>query len=73
MSLLSERYGIEDGNVAKIMEAIDNDDSFWEEQALKENMTVDQLKRMRKTEAQNRQLVESAQRAQQIRQRDDMG
>ena len=72
MSLLSERYGIEDGNVAKIMEAIDNDDSFWEEQALKENMTVDQLKRMRKTEAQNRQLVESAQRAQQIRQRDDI-
>ena len=56
ISLLSERYGIEDGNVAKIMEAIDNDDSFWEEQALKENMTVDQLKRMRKTEAQNRQL-----------------
>ncbi len=35
-------------------------------------MTVDQLKRMRKTEAQNRQLVESAQRAQQIRQRDDI-
>lgn len=72
MSLLSERYGIEDGNVAKIMEAIDNDESFWEEQALKENMTVEQLKRMRKTEAQNRQLVESAQRAQQIRQRDDI-
>ncbi len=72
MALLSERYGIADGNVAKIMEAIDNDNTFWEEQALKENMTVDQLKRMRKTEAQNRQLVESAQRAQQIRQRDDI-
>lgn len=72
VGILSERYGIENANVAKIMEAIDQDNSFWEEQAVKANMTVDQLKRMRKIEAQNRQLLESAQRAQQVRQREDV-
>lgn len=72
ISLLSERYGIEDGNIEKIMGAIDQDNSFWEEQAMKENMTIDQVKHMRKLEAEHKQLLESAQRAQQIRQRDDI-
>lgn len=71
MDLLSERYGIENADIAKIMEAIDQDNSFWEEQALKENMTVEQVKRMRKMEAENHRMKEAAQRAQQIRQRDD--
>lgn len=71
MALLGSRYGIEDADVSKIMQAIESDNSFWEEEALKENMTVDQLKRMRKIEAENRRLVEAGKRAQQIRQRDD--
>lgn len=71
MSLLSTRYGIEDADVSKVMQAIENDNSFWEEQALKENMSVDQLKYLRKIEAQNRQLLDAGQRAQQIRQRDE--
>ena len=71
MSTLAARYGIVDATIPKIMEAIDKDDSFWEEQAMKENMTVDQLKHLRKIESQNRDLLASVDRAQQIRQRED--
>ncbi len=71
MSLLGMRYGIENADVEKVMQAIEADNSFWEEQAMKENMTVDQVKHMRKLEAENRQILEAGQRAQQIRQRDE--
>lgn len=71
MSVLGMRYGLQEPTVPNIMEAIDQDNSFWEEQALKENMTVDQLKHMRKLEADNQQLIDTVNRAQQIRQRED--
>jgi hypothetical protein len=71
MSMLGLRYGLQEPTVPNVMEAIDQDNSFWEEQALKENMTVDQLKHMRKLEADNQQLIDTVNRAQQIRQRDD--
>ena len=69
MSVLGMRYGLQEPTVPNVMEAIDQDNSFWEEQALKENMTVDQLKHMRKLEADNQQLIDTVNRAQQIRQR----
>lgn len=71
MSMLGMRYGIKEPDVTNVMEAIEADNSFWEEQAMKENMTVDQLKHMRKLEAENQRLVEAGRNAEQIRQRDD--
>ena len=59
MSVLGMRYGLQEPTVPNVMEAIDQDNSFWEEQALKENMTVDQLKHMRKLEADNQQLIDT--------------
>lgn len=71
MSLLASRYGVENADVNTLMQAIENDDSFWEEQAMKENLSVEQLKHMRKMEAENKSLIEANQRSQQIRQRED--
>ena len=70
MSMLGMRYGIKEPDVTNVMEAIEADNSFWEEQAMKENMTVDQLKHMRKLEAETSGLWK-LDGMQKIRQRDD--
>lgn len=41
---LGAKYGITDGNPAKIMQALDQDSSFWDGLAEEEGLTVDQLK-----------------------------
>lgn len=71
MSMLGMRYGLQEPTVPNVMEAIDQDEAFWEEQAMKENMTVDQYKRMRKLESDNQELLETVNRAKQVRQRED--
>lgn len=70
LNTLSAKYGLENPDVKALMEAIDKDNSFWEEAALKEGMSVDQYKKMKQYEAEHKQLIESARRAEQIRQRD---
>ena len=70
INMLSAKYGLEDADVSTIMEAINKDNSFWEESAMKEGMSVDQYKKMKQYEAEHRQLIESAKRAEQIRQRE---
>lgn len=70
LNTLSAKYGLENPDVKALMEAIDKDNSFWEEAAMKEGMSVDQYKKMKQYEAEHKQLIESARKAEQIRQRD---
>ncbi len=71
LNMLSSKYGVEGTDVQAIMDALDKDNSFWEEAALKENMSVDQYKKMQKYESEHKQLVEAARRAEQNRQREE--
>lgn len=71
VDLLGERYGIESGNVEDIIKAINQDNSFYEEAAMKEGMTVEQYKTMLQMKMENKQLIEAQRRAEQIRQRDE--
>ena len=71
MDILMQRYNIADGDMAKLQEAIENDNAYWEEAAEKSGLTVEQYKAMQKLERENaefhrmRQQQIGQQRAQQ--------
>lgn len=51
MSMLAEKYGIADaGDIKAVMTALENDESFYEEEAMREGLTVEQLKRFKQLE-----------------------
>lgn len=61
MKLMANRYGVtadETGNfdIDALSKAIEDDDSLWEDEALKEGLSVEQLKSIRKMEAENESL-----------------
>lgn len=72
MTMLSSKYGLEKPDTKTLMEAIDKDNSFWSEAAMEAGMSVDQFKQMKRFEAEHKQLIESAERAKQIRQREQV-
>ena len=51
MSMLAEKYGIADAeDIKAVMTALENDESFYEEEAMREGLTVEQLKRFKQLE-----------------------
>lgn len=72
LGMLSEKYGVDATNVADLQKALENDESFYEAEAVEKGMTVQQLKEMRKLERENAELRkareqrEIAERSQQI-------
>lgn len=70
LNTLSAKYGLENPDVQMLMEAIDKDNSFWEEAAIKEGMSVEQYKKMKQYEAEHKQILDAARKAEQIRQKE---
>ena len=70
LNMLSAKYGLENPDTKSLMESIDKDNSFWEGAATEAGMPVEQFKQMKRFEAEHRQLIESAKRAEQVRQRE---
>ncbi len=64
MDLLASRYGIEDGDPSKIMNAVKSDTAFWQEAADAAGLSVEQYRSMRELEARNRQLLAAQQNQQ---------
>ena len=58
---LSARYGITDGDMGKLSQAIDSDQSLWEEAAEEAGLTVEQYRRVQRMEMEN-QRIKAAQR-----------
>ena len=56
LEILSKKHGVEEGNIDALIKAIEEDDSYFEEEALEKGMTVEELKRIRKIEKENSQL-----------------
>lgn len=48
MDLLLQKYNITDGDMGKLLTAIEKDDAYWSEDAEKVGMTVEQFKEMQK-------------------------
>ena len=65
LETLAKKYGVDAGDIESLNKAIEEDDSYYEQEALDKGMTVQQLKEIRKMERENADLkaqMEEAQR-----------
>lgn len=56
LELLGRKYGVDTNDVAALNKAIEEDDSFFEDEALERGISVEQLKEIRKIERENADL-----------------
>ena len=56
LEVLAKKYGVDANNVEALNRAIEEDDSYYEEEALEKGVTVEQLKEIRKMEKENAEL-----------------
>ena len=56
LELLAKKYGVDVNNVEALNKAIEDDDAYYEEEALEKGVTVEQLKEIRKMEKENAEL-----------------
>ena len=53
---LYSKYGVKEGDVDSLAKAIEEDETFYEDEALEKGLTVEQVKAIRKMERENAQL-----------------
>lgn len=66
LDLLANKYGVTSKNTQDIIKAIEEDDSYYEDEALEKGLTVEQLKHMKRIERENadfKKAVEDQRRA----------
>ncbi len=56
IEMLAKKYGVEATDIEALNKAIQEDDSYYEEEALEKGITVQQLKEIRKMERENAEL-----------------
>ena len=56
LEALARKYGVDASDIEALNKAIEEDDSYWEEEALEKGITVEQLKELRKIEKENAEL-----------------
>jgi hypothetical protein len=61
LNMLADKYGVDAADVAGLQKAIEADESFFEEEALKRGLSVKQLKEMKQLERENEAFRQAAQ------------
>ena len=56
LELLARKYGVDPNDTEALNKAIEEDDAYYEEEALEKGVTVEQLKEIRKMEKENAEL-----------------
>lgn len=56
LEMLSKKYGVDANDIEALNHAIEEDDSYYEDEAMEKGITVEQLKSVRKLERENAQL-----------------
>ena len=56
LEMLAKKYGVDAADIKALNQAIEEDDSYYEEEALEKGITVQQLKEIRKMERENSEL-----------------
>lgn len=56
LDMLSRKYGVDASDIEALNKAIEEDDAYYEEEALEKGITVEQLKSIRKMERENAEL-----------------
>jgi hypothetical protein len=60
MQMLGTKYGVDPSDAAAIVKAVQDDDSYYEDEALEKGLTVAQLKQIKKLEAENEEFRAAA-------------
>ena len=58
-ALLAQKYGVDSTDIEAISKAIQEDDSYFEQEALEKGLSVEQLKMFKRMESENRSLTEA--------------
>lgn len=53
LEMIGKKYGVDSNDAKALIQAIEDDDSYFAEEAMERGMTVDELKRIRKIEREN--------------------
>ena len=61
LEMLAQKYGVEAGDINALNKAIEEDDSYYEDEALEKGISVQQLKEIRKMEKENAALKKQMQ------------
>lgn len=61
LDMLAQKYGVDPGDLEKLSSAIEEDDSYYEDEATRRGLTVQQLKEMKRIERENETLRRNAQ------------
>lgn len=56
LDMLAHKYGVDSSDVETLRKAIEEDDSYYEQEALEKGLTVEQLKSIKKMERENAEL-----------------
>lgn len=64
LDMLMQRYKIADGDLAKLTQAIENDNAYWSQAAEEAGMSVEQYKQFQKLQRENAQLLQAQRRSQ---------
>lgn len=64
LELLGRKYGVDVNDIEALNKAIDEDDSYFEDEALEKGISVEQLKEIRKMERENSELKRQMREAQ---------
>ena len=56
LELLARKYGVDSTDIEALNKAIEEDDAYYEEEAIQKGVTVEQLKEIRKMEKENAEL-----------------
>ena len=65
LEMLAKKYGVDASDIDALNKAIEEDDSYYEEEAIEKGMSVEQLKNVRKMEKENAELRRQMQEQQQ--------
>lgn len=70
LEMLSRKYGVDASDIEALNKAIEEDDSYYEDEALEKGITVQQLKEIKKMERENTELKRQMREADQRQQAD---
>ena len=60
--LLGKKYGVEATDIEGLMKAVEDDDAYYENEAVERGLTVDQLREVKKIERENAELKQKAEK-----------
>lgn len=64
LNILAQKYGVDGTDADALVKAIEDDDSYYEEEAISKGLTVEQLKNIKKLERENESFRRAAQEQQ---------